>query len=57
MLEFSKPEKRESSFQRLEEILGDYALWISRLESHEYMKDEDYKPIGKEKKQEYVTKT
>ncbi len=49
MLEFSKPEKRESSFQRLEEILGDYALWINRLESHEYMKDEDYKPIGKEK--------
>ena len=49
MLEFSKPEKKESTFQELEEILGDYALWISRLESHEYMKDETYKPIGKEK--------
>ena len=49
MLDFSKSEKRESTFQELEEILGDYALWISQLESHEYMKDEVYKPIGKEK--------
>lgn len=49
MLDFSNSEKRESTFQELEEILGDYALWISRLESHEYMKDEEYLSIGKDK--------
>lgn len=49
MLKFSKSENQESTFSELEDILGDYAIWISRLEAHEYMKDETYKPVGKEK--------
>ena len=49
MLNFSKSKNQESTFSELEDILGDYAIWISRLEAHEYMKDETYRPIGKEK--------
>ena len=49
MLEFSLPENKEIIIDKLQSILGDYALWISRLESHEYMKSEDYQSVGREK--------
>lgn len=49
MFEFSKYDNKELIIDKLSNILGDYALWISRLETHEYMKEEDYQFFGREK--------
>ncbi len=49
MYEFSVEENKESTLSKLSDILGDYAVWISRLESHEYMKDDNYVSYGKDK--------
>ena len=49
MLEFSEPESKESTINKIEDMLGDYAMWINQLSSHEYMKVDDYIEIGKEK--------
>jgi Distinct helicase family with a unique C-terminal domain including a metal-binding cysteine cluster len=49
MLGFSKKVNREATLNNLSDLLSDYALWISRLETHEYMKDENYQEIGNDK--------
>lgn len=49
MLKFSKKVNRETTLNKLSDLLNDYSLWISRLETHEYMKGESYQEIGNEK--------
>lgn len=49
MLDFSKTENREETINKISELLNDYATWIARLDTHEYMKDENYTEIGQEK--------
>lgn len=49
MLEFSKGENKQATLDKLNHILDDYRLWVTRLEAHEYMKDEGYQEIGNEK--------
>lgn len=49
MLEFSKPENKQRILDKLNNIIEDYRLWVARLEIHEYMKDENYLSIGREK--------
>ena len=53
MVKVFKSENQET-LSVVEDISGDYTIWISRLEAHEYMKDETYKPVGRKKK--YVMK-
>ena len=49
MLEFSNGENKQLILDKLKHILEDYRLWVARLETHEYMKDEKYLDIGNEK--------
>lgn len=49
MFAYSKAENHDSTLGELADLLNDYATWIERLKTHEYMKDMNYIEYGNEK--------